>query len=81
MAHVDVGGAASEQVDDVVHPTNGQTSFVCTRSPAGDVEFFVNGVLAELGVEYTRSFAVLTWTNASFSIASTDVVILSYVSE
>jgi hypothetical protein len=72
-------GGATFQVDPFTAAPL-QTAFVLSAVPAvsADVLVWVNGVLYELGVDYTVVGTALTWLNTLFTLGAPDVVIAYY---
>ena len=60
--------------------TNGQTTFSNATSwnPSGTTELFINGIKQTYMTDYYFNNSDLIWTNASFSLETTDIVELLY---
>lgn len=60
------------------NPFNGQTVFVLTMAPIGITNFYVNGALQNVLVDYTVLGNTVTYLNTNFSLTTTDVVTIIY---
>lgn len=77
---IDGGGVAPTWYEDEFTPTNGQVTFIISSTPT-DVQsltFAVNGVLADEGVDYSVSGTTITWTDAPFTMQTSDLVVVRY---
>jgi len=81
-----VGGAiwklVSERLwnEEEFTPTTGQITFIVANMPADavSIEFYVNGVLADRGAQYTASGATFTWLNNPYSLVPRDLIQIRY---
>lgn len=66
--------------EDEFTPTNGQVTFIISNTPTDpqSLTFAVNGVLADEGVDYTLSGTTITWTDAPYTMQTTDLVVVRY---
>lgn len=72
------GGGGTFHVD-FFSPTLGETAFTLSATPSAPPELvWINGVLYELGLDYTVSGTTLTWLNISFSLGPPDLVEVYY---
>jgi len=67
-------------VEDSFTATLGQITFILSNAPTdpSSLEFDVNGVTYEIGVDYSRSGVTITWLNAKFSMDAGDLILARY---
>lgn len=74
------GGGHATWVEQEWAATPGQVTFILAGTPteATSLSFFVNGVMYDDDVDFTRSGNTITWLNAAFTMESGDKVHVRY---
>lgn len=71
---------AAQWIEDEFTPTAGQVTFIASNIPVDpvSVEFYVNGILQDDDVDYSRSGATFTWLGTTGPLDAEDKVLIRY---